>query len=87
MPRADSDKPVQYTIRGIPAHVDRALRAQAKKERKSLNELAVEALRQSIGESGKVYTDLDDLIGTWVEDPEFDKIMEEQRQIDEELWR
>jgi len=33
------------------------------------------------------YHDLDDLIGTWEEDPEFDRAIEAQRQIDEELWK
>jgi hypothetical protein len=35
----------------------------------------------------RVHADLDDLIGTWVDDPEFDKAIEEQDQIDEEKWR
>jgi hypothetical protein len=81
-------KTVQYTIRGIPASVDRAVRARAKKENKSLNQLALEALQQALGlDQPRVHTDLDDLIGTWVEDPEFDKAIEEQDQIDEEKWR
>lgn len=81
-------KTVQYTIRGIPAPLDRALRARAKKEKKSLNQVAMEALQNAISPLfPKRRTDLDEFIGTWVEDPEFDKIMEEQRQIDEELWR
>jgi plasmid stability protein len=80
-------KAAQYTIRGVPDHVDRALRARAKKENKSLNQLAVEALTEAAGARAERYTDLDDLIGTWVDDPEFDKIMAEQDRIDEELWR
>jgi hypothetical protein len=31
--------------------------------------------------------DLSDLAGTWVEDPEFDAALEDQRRIDWELWR
>jgi len=81
-------KTVQYTIRGVPAFVDRAIRARAKKENKSLNQLALEALQLALGlDQPKVHTDLDELIGTWVEDPEFDKAIEEQDQIDEEKWR
>ena len=81
-------KTVQYTIRGVPAYVDKAIRARAKKENKSLNQLALEALQQALGlDKPKVHTDLDEFIGTWVEDPEFDKIMAEQDQIDEESWR
>ncbi len=79
---------VQYTIRGVPQPVDKALRSRARKENKSLNQVALEALQQAIGTGqAKVYTDLDDLIGTWVEDPEFDKAIAEQDQIDEEAWR
>lgn len=41
--------------------------------------------------SGKVtpkkYRDLSDIAGTWVEDPEFDAILAEQRRIDPELWK
>jgi len=33
------------------------------------------------------YHDLDHFIGTWEEDPEFDRALEDQRQIDEELWK
>lgn len=81
-------KTVQYTIRGVPESVDRAIRARAKKENKSLNQLALEALQEALGmDKPKLYTDLDEFIGTWVEDPEFDKIMAEQDQIDEESWR
>jgi hypothetical protein len=34
-----------------------------------------------------VYHDLDDLAGTWVDDPEFDKAIEEQHKVDPELWK
>lgn len=78
----------QYTIRNVPVEVDRALRKKAKADGKSLNETALDALRRAAGPEIPVrYHDLDHLIGTWVEDPEFDRILEAQRQIDEELWR
>lgn len=88
MKRVKKPKTVQYTIRSVPDFVDKALRARAKKENKSLNQVALDVIQQAlISEKPRVYHDLDEFIGTWVEDPEFDKIMEEQRQIDEELWR
>jgi hypothetical protein len=31
--------------------------------------------------------DLDFAIGTWVEAPEFDKALSDQRQIEPELWK
>ena len=78
----------QYTIRGVPASVDRALRARARREGRSLNEVAVEALRHSVGEGLEApsHHDLDDLIGTWEEDPVFDAAIREQDQVDEALW-
>jgi hypothetical protein len=68
---------------------DRALRDRAKREGRSLDEVAVEALARGVGvANGDVlFHDLDHLIGTWVEDPEFDAIIAEQRQVDPELWR
>jgi hypothetical protein len=33
------------------------------------------------------HSDLDDLVGTWVDDPEFDRALEEMDQVDSELWR
>ena len=88
MKRIKEAKTVQYTIRGVPDVVDQALRARAKKENKSLNQVALEAIQQALlSEQPKVYHDLDFLIGTWVEDPEFDKVRAEHEQIDEEAWR
>lgn len=78
----------QYTIRGVPASVDRALRARARREGRSLNEVALEALRTSVadGVDAPSNEDLDDLIGTWEEDPGFDAAIREQDQVDEALW-
>lgn len=82
-------KPRQYTIRAVPAQVDRALRQQAKEQRRSLNDVALEALARGAGVNGpkQTFHDLDHLIGTWIEDPEFDKAIAEQDQVDPEMWR
>ncbi|MBI4716538.1 MAG: Arc family DNA-binding protein [Planctomycetes bacterium] len=81
-------KPAQYTIRRVPEAVDRALRKRAREQGRSLNEVALAALAQAVAPGQpKVYTDLDGLIGTWVEDPEFDRAVAEQDQIDEDAWR
>ena len=78
----------QYTIRSVPDHVDRALRQRAKREHKSLNHVILEALEQAVEpEEPKVYHDLDFLIGTWREDPEFDEAMRDFEKIDEEMWK
>ena len=82
---------MQYTIRNIPKKVDQALRKKAKEQGRSLNDVAIEALAVATGvvQSAKPVQriDLSDIAGTWVEDPEFDKIMREQDQIDPEMWR
>jgi hypothetical protein len=92
MPASDEYYPgMQYTIRSIPKKVDQALRRKAKEEGRSLNDIVVEALSIVTGvvEPAKPikYSDMSDIAGTWVEDPEFDKIIEEQDQIDPEMWR
>ncbi|MBM4265854.1 MAG: hypothetical protein FJ144_04460 [Deltaproteobacteria bacterium] len=79
---------VQYTVRDVPAHVDRALRRKAGEEGKSLNEVLREALTREAGVGGAVeHHDLDALAGTWEDDPEFDRAIAEQDRIDEALWR
>jgi hypothetical protein len=80
---------VQYTLRNIPKDLDKALRRQARKEGRSLNQIALEALMRGAGIGSEVTKnhDLDFLIGTWVEDPEFDKVVEDMRRIDPEMWK
>ena len=79
----------QYTIRGVPDVVDRALRRKARSERKSLNEVAVEALHRHAGldKASQVFADLDGLIGSWENDPGFDRALSEQDVVDDKLWR
>ena len=79
---------IQYTLRKVPPRVDKELRRRAGDERKSLNEVALQILERGLGlEDEPVrHRDLDDLIGTWVDDPEFDRAMEQMDQIDPELW-
>ena len=81
-------KTKQYTIRNVPKAVDRALRKLAQANGKSLNETTLEALSKAAGvDSSARLDEFRDIIGSWVEDPEFDRALEAQRQIDEELWR
>jgi hypothetical protein len=83
-----SKKKLQYTIRAIPEELDRVLRDLARKTGKSLNEIAVDAMRKgSDAPTTPIHPDLHNFIGTWEDDPEFDKAMEDQRRIDPELWR
>jgi hypothetical protein len=80
---------MQYTLRNIPPALDRALRALARREGKSLNEVAIRALARAVGlgDSAVRQRDLSDLAGSWQEDPEFDAALAEQDEIDESLWR
>jgi plasmid stability protein len=79
---------MQYTVRNIPADLDRALKARAKKTGKSVNQLALEALSQSVGLAPK-RRNLRDMPGAWSkrEATEFDKFLAQHRRIDEELWK
>ncbi|MGH7822658.1 MAG: hypothetical protein ACREQ9_23110 [Candidatus Binatia bacterium] len=79
---------MQYTLRKIPAGLDRALRRRARQEGKSLNDAALEALQRGIGAGVEAVRQrsLRDLAGTWVEDPEFDSAIADQDQVDPRLW-
>lgn len=79
----------QYTIRRVPSRIDQELRRKAREEQRSLNEMALRALERGLGlaEEQPRYHDMDDLAGTWVDDPEFDRAIEAMDQVDPELWR
>ena len=80
---------MQYTIRNVPDYLDAALRSAAGEQRKSLNEVMLEALVRGAG-VGNVpcrMRDVSDIVGTWVEDPVFDAALAEQDTIDESMWR
>lgn len=80
---------IQYTLRGVPEHIDHALRERAARYGKSLNQVAVEALEGGLGLAAgeRRHHDLDHLAGTWVDDPDFDAAIEEMDRVDPELWR
>ena len=79
----------QYTIRAVPAAIDRALRRRAKQETKSLNAVAVEALARGLElDAGPVeHTDLDALAGSWQEDKAFDRAIADFERVDAEAWK
>lgn len=84
-----NDNSRQYTIRQVPAEVDRVLRRKARKEGRSLNEVAVEALKTGAGlmDPGIEFHDLDWIAGTWIEDPKFDEVLRAQDRVDRKLWQ
>ena len=79
----------QMTLRNIPEKANRKLRDVARREGKSLNRVTLEALERGLGIADEQveYHDLDDLAGTWVEDPEFDRVIGEMDRGDPELWK
>ena len=80
---------MQYTIRGIPAAVDSALRDRARASGKSLNEAAIEALAEGAGVAGAPRTrrDLRDIAGTWRPDKAVEAALAAQDRVDKDLWR
>ncbi len=80
---------MQYTIRGIPAAVDSALRERARAAGTSLNEAAVEALAEGSGMAGSrpKRRDLADIARTWKADKAVEAALAEQDRVDENLWR
>ena len=83
---ANSD--VQYTVRGVPREVDQVLRRRARQRGISLNRLLVEEISTAGGGlQERRYRRLKDLGGRWQDDPEFDRILAEQRRIDRKLWK
>ena len=80
---------VQYTIRNVPPDLDGVVRNRARETGKSINAVLIDAIQAALSPETprKVNHDFDDLIGTWVDDPEFDRAVEEQRRIDPELWK
>jgi plasmid stability protein len=79
----------QYTIRNIPADVDRVLRLRAQQLGKSFNQVALEALVAGAGLELRPKRDFRDVVGSLTA-KQADALEEEirlQHQIDPELWR
>jgi plasmid stability protein len=74
-------------LRDIPEDVERALRARAKAEGKTPEQIAIEAIAATTSPSSGMKSDFSAVVGTWVEDPVFDQIRREHEQIDPKLWK
>lgn len=80
------------TIRGLDDITAKKLKDLAKKEGLSINALVLKILRQALGLEKKkraiIYTDLDDLAGTWTEEEyqTFLKNIEPFEMIDKKIW-
>lgn len=77
---------VQYTIRGVPLEIDRALRRKAAQRKQSLNQVILDEL--TVATVGRVErADFTDLAGLWTADDAFDEILAAQRQINPDKWK
>ncbi|MBL8924342.1 MAG: hypothetical protein JNJ54_36170 [Myxococcaceae bacterium] len=83
-----SAKAHQYTIRGVPSRLDRALRKKSAERGVSLNTLVLQALESEagLGAEPKEHDDLDEFFGSWVEDKAVDRALAEQRRVDPKDW-
>ena len=83
----------QMTIRGIPKEVEKKAKAEAQRKGVSLNKAFLSLLERSVGirrkERKRVYHDLDHLSGKWTreEAEAFNKTLDFQRRVDEDLWK
>jgi hypothetical protein len=79
----------QYTIRGIPADVDRVLRRRAKEASKSFNQVALDALVAGTGVPQVPRRDFSQVIGslTAKQAAAMDDEIRLQRRVDPELWQ
>ncbi len=80
---------MQYTLRGVPPHLDEAIRARARVSGKSLNDVALAALTDGagIGDRPVVRRDLSDVAGSWKRDPDAERALAAQDEVDETEWR
>lgn len=80
---------MQYTVRGIPAVVDDALRLRARETGKSLNEVVIDALAAGAGvtRAPRRQRDLGSLAGTWEDDAAVEAALAAQDEPDPDLWK
>jgi hypothetical protein len=80
---------MQYTLRNIPKHIDVEIRRRTLQERKSMNQVMLEALARGVGLlcEAQRQRDLSDIAGTWKKDPIFDQAIAEQDRIKQASWK
>ncbi len=80
-------KAAQYTIRNVPASVDRALRRRAAAAKVSLNTLLLRALEAEAGVShARERNDLDAFFGSWIADPRVERALADVRRVEPGDW-
>jgi hypothetical protein len=84
--------PRHLTVRGISEPLARALKAEARRRRASVNETVKDLLARALGVAAgaePLDNGLGDLAGTWSakELAEFERATRSFEEVDEELWR
>ncbi len=81
-------KATQYTVRNVPASVDRALRRRAAERNVSLNAVLLDALETEAGvaREARERTDLDGFFGSWVKDAAVDRALADVRRVEPGDW-
>lgn len=85
----------QITLRKIPNEVEKVIKKEAEKKGLSLNKAFLSLLEKASGMAGKekkrkvLYHDLDHLAGIWTKEEAntFNKNLDLQRKIDDDLWK
>lgn len=79
------------TLEHLPDALLAALTSKAASEGRSVQEVAQDALAKGLAigatNGNTIKRDLSDVVGTWVEDPEFDAAMKTFERIDPGLWK
>jgi plasmid stability protein len=79
------------TVRNIPTDISKALRSETRRRGKSLNQTAIDLLRQALGLSWDPpqTNGLEKLAGTWSQEElhRFESAMAGFEHVDEEEWR
>jgi hypothetical protein len=80
---------MQYTLRDVPHRLDVELRERARREGKSLNQVAIDAMAQGLGIAGTKSSrrSLDDVAGTWKKDAVVERALDDQDRVDPKMWK
>lgn len=75
---------MSLTISDIPEDLENALRQKAAHEGRTLAEVSLEALRKGVATADKLgrRRDLQDIVGSWVFDPETERALADQRSME-----
>ena len=85
----------QFTVRDVPPEIEGRIIKEAQEKGISLNRAIISLLEKAVGTSRStgrkktVHRELDHLFGIWDEDEwaRFQKTLEQQREVEVELWK